>query len=577
MKFRTQFSLLVLLAAVSTLTVAGRSVYNEWRVYQQSVIAVKALKYVSVALIAAEMASKERGPTNGLISKATSAEDSIRTKLVEARIKTDAVLAALGTLSDATPLGISTKELACLTSSHSRLMHARVAADQLANVALSQRSKADLQHITTEMAAVVGCVQSFALIEAEKAHTALPELTHRVQGALLVSELRERAGLLGSLLTPAFASGEAMSEQDLVEIHRALGRIAQMQDLLKARLSLWREQGSDSAIDLWAAVESAYFEQALAIVQQVVAAGSSGTAYPMDATEFATQYVPKMDSIVRLRDILLQSSQQLATAHLAQARWDFLLNALFVMALMIALSTAMALLHYRLLKPLQTSVRALRDVAAGELDSPLPQVHKDDEMAAVIDSVVLLKEHYLERSRMEAEREALIEQLQNLSNTDFLTGLFNRRAFLNTAVPVLSRSARYKAPFSLITLDIDHFKSINDTYGHDGGDRALVAVAAVLRKAVRAHDVVARVGGEEFVILLESCNKQHALEFSERLRNEIKTTEILLVDGRTFHLTASFGVAESLEQVAELDDLLRRADSAMYKAKQAGRDRVVAD
>ena len=577
MKFRTQFNLLVFIASFATLTVAGLSVHNEWQMYQQSVTAVKALKNVSVALIAAEMASKERGPTNALISQDSETDAAIRTKVVEARIKTDAMLAAFYSLSDNWQPQTGSEDLTCLDTSLNRLIHARLAADQLAQKMPALRTKAEIQQITVEMAAIVSCTQSFALLEAEKSHTALPELTHRVQGALFVSELRERAGMLGSLLTPAFASGQPMSEQDIAGIYLTLGRIAQMQELLKARLSSWQESNSDQAINLWSEVESAYFIDALAIVQQVIAASANASPYPMNAAEFARQYVPKMESILKLRDTLLQNSQRLAHEHLLKAQSDFMLNAVFVLLLLTALSTAVALLRYRLLGPLQSSVKALQGVAEGKLDLPLPQVHKDDEMAAVVEAVERIKQHEQERSRMEAEREALIEQLQNLSNTDFLTGLFNRRAFLSTAVPVLSRSARYKAPFSLIALDIDHFKAINDTYGHDGGDRALIAVATVLRKAVRAHDLVARVGGEEFVILLESCNKQHALDFAERLRQEMKKTEIRLLDGQTLHLTASFGVAESQDEVAELDDLLRRADSAMYKAKQGGRDRVAAD
>ncbi|RVT48183.1 diguanylate cyclase [Rheinheimera sediminis] len=577
MKFRTQFNLLVFIASLATMTVAGLSVHNEWQMYQQSVTAVKALQNVSVALIAAEMASKERGPTNALISQASETDVAIRTKVTEARIQTDAMLAALSTLSDALPLSADHNNFSCLATSHTQLMHARLAADTMAGTAPSQRSKAQIQQIIAEMAATVACAQHIALLEAKKAHTALPELTHRVQGALFVFELREKAGLLGSLLTPAFASGRPMSEQDLTDIQMMLGRVTQMQDLLKARLSSWQEPDSDDALTLWAQVESTYFLQALAIVQQVITASTNSSPYPMNASEFASRYVPKMQSMLKLRDVLLQNSQRAAQQRLAQARWDFMLHVVFVILLLTTLSAVVFLLHYRLLSPLQSSVKALQGVAEGKLDLPLPQVHKDDEMAAVVEAVELIKQHEQERSRLEAEREALIEQLQNLSNTDFLTGLFNRRAFLNTAVPVLSRSARYKAPFSLIALDIDHFKTINDTYGHDSGDRALIAVAAILRKAVRAHDLVARVGGEEFVILLESCNKQHALDFAERLRQEVKKTGIELLDGQTLYLTASFGVAESQDEQAELNDLLRRADSAMYKAKQAGRDRVAAD
>jgi diguanylate cyclase (GGDEF)-like protein len=151
---------------------------------------------------------------------------------------------------------------------------------------------------------------------------------------------------------------------------------------------------------------------------------------------------------------------------------------------------------------------------------------------------------------------------------DNLTRVFNRHSFIKIFEKLK------KKPFekSVILFDIDHFKSINDTYGHDVGDEVLRKVAAVVRKNLRKDDVIARWGGEEFVILLPKTNKKAATVVAEKLRNAIKSVKIPQMKGRV--ITASFGVTE-VREGESLEKVLKRADEALYEAKRNGRDRVV--
>ena len=129
---------------------------------------------------------------------------------------------------------------------------------------------------------------------------------------------------------------------------------------------------------------------------------------------------------------------------------------------------------------------------------------------------------------------------------------------------------------SMLVLDLDHFKQVNDTYGHGAGDVALQKIADICRQQLRQVDIIGRLGGEEFVILLPDTNLSDAIIVSERLRQGIENEEI--VAGRTrFSLTATIGAAELTEHDSGIQDLVRRADAALYQGKHAGRNRVEAD
>jgi diguanylate cyclase (GGDEF)-like protein len=162
-----------------------------------------------------------------------------------------------------------------------------------------------------------------------------------------------------------------------------------------------------------------------------------------------------------------------------------------------------------------------------------------------------------------------------LATTDSLTGVYNRRTFAELAEPQLSRSRRSKLPVSLLMLDLDHFKRINDTYGHLAGDHVLKAFSALVRSCLRKEDLLARYGGEEFVVLLPDSPEVAAAALAERIRSEV-ASKPLDVNGRSIHVTVSVGVAsESGEALPPLESMLARADEALYAAKNQGRDRVV--
>ncbi len=171
-------------------------------------------------------------------------------------------------------------------------------------------------------------------------------------------------------------------------------------------------------------------------------------------------------------------------------------------------------------------------------------------------------------------RRQLEETARQQARTDELTGLPNRRRFFELAEREMVRAQRYSAPLAVVMLDLDYFKEINDKYGHAAGDQVLRAVGDCCRDVLRTNDVIGRLGGEEFAILLPATAMDGALLFGERLREAIYECRIGL-PGAELRLTATLGVAACAPgEVMTMDELLARADAALYRGKAAGRNRV---
>ncbi len=176
------------------------------------------------------------------------------------------------------------------------------------------------------------------------------------------------------------------------------------------------------------------------------------------------------------------------------------------------------------------------------------------------------------RARLEEEirrRELAERQLRQLADTDALTGLYNRRSFFARAHELVALAQRYRHPVSLLILDIDAFKRINDEHGHREGDRALAHLATVLRHSLRSTDLAARLGGDEFVVLMPHTDAEAAYRAAQRIHARLRD------EVGPGSMTVSIGIATEI--AADLEDLLARADRALYTAKRLGRNRICSD
>ncbi|MEC4892981.1 MAG: diguanylate cyclase [Oscillatoria sp. PMC 1051.18] len=196
------------------------------------------------------------------------------------------------------------------------------------------------------------------------------------------------------------------------------------------------------------------------------------------------------------------------------------------------------------------------------------------ELLARVRNHLELKQTRDQLKKVLEQQKHLIAKLEKLATTDPLTGILNRRHFLNIAAKELSRYHRYNCGFSLLMLDLDHFKRINDTYGHSMGDEVLKAMTEAVLKSLRKADSFGRFGGEEFAILLPETNLETAREVAERIRQTI-TKLTITPPNQLVQITVSIGVTTCKMKDESLEVLLQRADKALYQAKNLGRDRVV--
>ena len=167
------------------------------------------------------------------------------------------------------------------------------------------------------------------------------------------------------------------------------------------------------------------------------------------------------------------------------------------------------------------------------------------------------------------------EQLRVQSTIDHLTGIFNRRYFMDRLREEIDRTQRYGTPFAVAFIDVDNFKRINDEHGHLSGDEILRQLTLTCAKQVREIDTLARIGGEEFALLLPQTPPAEAERLVERLRASVASTRAKIGDG-WLDITVSIGLTSSSREALDVDDILRRADEALYAAKRQGKNRLVA-
>jgi diguanylate cyclase (GGDEF)-like protein len=200
-----------------------------------------------------------------------------------------------------------------------------------------------------------------------------------------------------------------------------------------------------------------------------------------------------------------------------------------------------------------------------QLDSGTPGYFKKEHSARL--------QAFADQAAVAIENARLYTELQKLAITDPVTGLLNRHGFNPTSKREFVIARRYNRKISVILFDIDHLKNINDVFGHPVGDRALIMIADCCRSTIREVDLVARFGGDEFVILLSETDLVSGLEVAARLKHSIQGN-LFEVDGKTVEVTISAGVAEIKKGMKSLDDLIDTADRGSYLAKSQGRDSI---
>ncbi len=224
----------------------------------------------------------------------------------------------------------------------------------------------------------------------------------------------------------------------------------------------------------------------------------------------------------------------------------------------------------RLLDPQANSEVTIESKAYEIATTPLDTTNDETDVAIVFRDVT-------ERRTKERELHNMKVKLEHMAHTDALTNMYNRRYFMERLQEEFERVRRHGSVLSVLVFDLDHFKRINDTYGHDHGDRVLVAVADVVNRIKRVTDIACRLGGEEFALLLPETDKTGAINLAQRLRQAIEAHTYQTSGKESLAVTASIGVATVTAKSGEPETILKVADRAMYRAKDSGRNMVCFD
>ncbi len=260
----------------------------------------------------------------------------------------------------------------------------------------------------------------------------------------------------------------------------------------------------------------------------------------------------------------------------------------------------LALFYYTLTKPLVSVARQISEIDPANPQGKLQtnRLHASTElghMTALLNNL-LDRLHWVQHRQQQAEEkllqhkiyledmvtqrtEELIkvnQQLAEQASQDPLTGIMNRRAFFDAAVPLLEQAKERQYPISLMMLDLDHFKSINDAHGHGWGDKVLKSFVTCVSKSIRGTDIFARIGGEEFVLILNAVDGQHAEALGQRICNSF-SNQPHHIDGQVYYFTVSIGLVSCTPDLnTDLSTITRAADKALYLAKENGRNRLEA-
>lgn len=377
-----------------------------------------------------------------------------------------------------------------------------------------------------------------------------------------VQEMHAIMHLQSQLVMVAMPPNDYLIHGEVAEREKFSRRSAEVERAFEgilALVTLWPEQE--------ALIQAARAEwQAARRIANSLLALSAPVGNPVAARE-----MKRMDAhIDRAADILVRAhhltegelGEEVERAH-AIEHWTLLLivGGIGVLGLIVAAGSGFLLARF-VLVPLRVLEAGASRLGAGDLSHRV-SVETGDELARLAGSFNAMAEK-LEKDKV---------MLEELSTHDGLMGLYNHRTFYKLLEDELARAVRFKHPVSLLLLDIDHFKRVNDTHGHQAGDAILKGLSDLLVKQARAIDRVCRYGGEEITVILPETDATAAMNLAERLRAAVER-QSFDIGGKTVGITVSIGVATYPQLVDALEKLVTAADTAMYAAKQGGRNRV---
>jgi signal transduction histidine kinase/ActR/RegA family two-component response regulator len=360
---------------------------------------LRAMKNLRLVLVAAEMASRERGPSNGILGDDLPHEPQKVALLSKARQKTDTAFAELTTAvqqETGNQSGLSPS----LSNAQKQLQLGRTAIDSIAAAPRTQRQPEQIRAAISEMFLVIDDLAPAALQLTNVAQSIYPNQTNFLLAARSAAELREFAGRLGSHFTVALTKRERIEMVELTAIEQLMGRIDQLRSALLERVQA--RQGDVAVGQATAIMQSRYFENAVPYVREQLAIGLGNADFHTDAAGFAKLYVPDMDSIISLRNTLIDEALRNAQKEQTESRNSAYLIIFWTVASVVLLITILLVLEFRISRPLRRSIQLILDVAHGKLEIKVPKVKYQDELSEVLSAIEVLRDNGLARRQAES-------------------------------------------------------------------------------------------------------------------------------------------------------------------------------
>lgn len=502
-------------------------------------------------LIVANRISAERGPTNTLLGGDYEATSPSKQKLVDFRKNTDL---AIDDLNNALP----PSERQLTQSIKNALSGAREEVDFELRRPFQERSVASISRPIRRMFSAVDVTRAIMTKYALN-YSSMQNSSDKALVAKALFEIRDYAGRLGSILTPYIAKNARITNDDMYLIKKYTGRIDQLWDIIEPQTDQ-----SPTFDKTKADIKNIFFQKGLSFINLLEEQSVTGE-YRFTTKTMTDELVPTFLPLETMRELYLNYIINNAEQELSSSKRWFLMS-LVMAIIMVAINIALMI---ETKKQIFIPLLVARDnIVSLSEDESLPKGKKTLGMAKEIDEVFSAL-HILDLKLI--EKRTLAKKLKENAETDQLTGLLNRRGIEN-AINAEYPFSGFDQGIGLIISDIDLFKSINDTYGHDCGDRAIVLVANVIKSQVRKEDMVARYGGEEFIIVTPKIDEEDLFAIAEKIRQAIATAPLEVGEDRIISVKASFGIATGSGSKNEWHEIFRRADSALYTAKRNGRN-----
>lgn len=521
------------------------------------------------ALKAVWAISAERGPSNNMMGRIGS-EAELRAALAKSRLETDEKLAQLqAAFPNEFREQMHLPE--ALEAVRTKLAVARDIVDRVSNLPEEQRNGTNFALAINAMfaAAESGQLLRDAIGRIVVNNAPIIGLDIIMVGA--AGTLRDRIGRLGSYVVISLDADDLTKARYRATFETELQRVMSLKTLLKTYAAAYLQTPEvQQALEN---VEADYFEGALRYAEETLMSGNEKDRPAVEI--FSKRYLTGMKSTGILRDLLVQTIRDKTSAEKNNALTTSIMSSLLALISISAMGLLAFLFRKRLFVPMLSAREQIMAIANGDLaDCPhSPKMAK--EMTKMFHGLDFLREQLRHKQSLEQEREEMASQLWKLARTDPLTGAFNRRALEEVADYIFTGEQKVSTGLGVMIIDIDHFKSINDRFGHAEGDLVLQRTAEVLGKNLRDTDILARFGGEEFVIILQDVNETTTNATAERLRLAIASSASGEIASTP--ITASFGVVwRDAGSATQWDQLMAIADERLYQAKREGRNRVAA-